>query len=110
MSDEAVNALAASDLPIALYLNQRVTFDLLAVIEDGFAQLTTVQESSSDAKNSELATEAGLGISNVVAFLGVTLGAKARRGTASTSTDTRTHELVHTPTSLSARLRQELVR
>ena len=105
---EPTDTLRASDLPIALYLNQRVTFDLLASLEDGFAHVTTVQESSSDAKKSTLEGGAALGIGNPFTFLGLTLGAKGRRGTASGSSGTTTEELVHTPTSLFARLRAEL--
>lgn len=110
MPDDEVDEVQASDLPIALYLNQRVTFDLLAALEDGFAHLTTVQESSSDARSSDLQGEAGLGISNVFAFLGITLGAKASRGATASASGTTTADLVHTPTSLFARLRQELMR
>lgn len=110
MPDDPTDELKASDLPIALYLNQRVTFDLLAALEDGFAHLTTVQESSLDGKTSEVQGEAGLGISNVFALLGVTLGTKGVRGSASSASGTSTQELVHTPTSLFARLRQELIR
>lgn len=101
--------LVASDLPVALYLNQRVTFDLLAALEGGFAHLTAVQQSSSNTKSAGLQGEAGLGISNVFALLGITLGAKASRETSSTSSGTTTEELIHTPTSLFARLRKELV-
>lgn len=108
MSDEVRDELRASDLPLTLYLNQRVTFDLLATLQDGFAQLTTLQESSSDAKSSEFQGEGGLGISNVFALLGVKLGAKASRGTTTSSSGTTTQEMIHTPTSLFASLRQEL--
>ena len=110
MPDKAADLLVASDLPVVLYLNQRVTFDLLASLEGGFARLTTVQESSSDAKDSKLEGSAGLGIGNPFAFLGLTFGASGHRGTASTSSGTTTEELIHTPTSLFARLRKELIR
>ena len=109
MPDKSNDDIRATDLPVALYLNQRVTFDLLATLEDGFAHLTTVQESSSDTRTADLQGEAGLGISNVFALLGVTFGAKAARGLAKTSVGTTTQELIHTPTSLFAKLRQELL-
>jgi len=102
--------LAASDLPVALYLNQRVAFDLLATLEGGFTQLTSIQRSSSDGKASSAGVEAGLGSSNPFAWLGITFGAKGSREASSTSSGTSAEELVHTPTSLFARLRQELKR
>ena len=98
----------ASDLPIALYLNQRVTFDLLAVLEDGFAQMATLQTSSSDAETTGLEAGAQLGIANPFAFLGLSLGGKGKRDATTKSEELVTEELVHTPTSLFAKLRREL--
>lgn len=107
---DALAEFKASDLPIALYLNQRVTFDLLAILEDGFARMTTLQTSSSDAQSSGVEGAAQLGIGNPFAFLGLSLGAKGQRDTASAAAEVLTEQLVHTPTSLFARLRQELLR
>ena len=42
--------LVAADLPMTLYLNQRWTFDLLAALQGGFTNFTTVQTTSSDGK------------------------------------------------------------
>ena len=100
--------IQARDLPIALYLNQRVTFDLLATLEGGFAHVTTVQAASSDARTSGREGSAELGIANPFTFLGLTLGVKGHRGSTSASSGITTQELVHTPTSLFARLRAEL--
>lgn len=108
MSKPSEETVRATDLPIALYLNQRVTFDLLAALEDGFAQMTTVQESSTDTQRSGLEAGAGLGISNPFAFLGLRFGAAGRRDSTSQASGVTTEELVHTPTSLFARLRKEL--
>ena len=108
MPDQATDPIQASDLPIALYLNQRVTFDLLAALEGGFAHVSTVQEASSQAQQSGV--QGGLGVSNPFALLGLSFGAKGHRDTGSTSSGVTTEELVHTPTSLFARLRRELIR
>ena len=108
MADQTTETIQASDLPIALYLNQRVTFDLLAALEGGFARVTTVQESSSDAKHSGV--EGGLGVGNPFALLGLSFGAKGGRDSTNASLETTSEELVHTPTSLFARLRRELIR
>ena len=107
-SGEVLEEIGARDLPIALYLNQRITFDLLASFEGGFAQITTVQESSSHSEKSGLAGGAGLGVSNPFALLSFSMGAKGHRGKTRQSSGTTTEERVHTPTSLFARLRKEL--
>lgn len=108
MVERKAETIEASDLPIALYLNQRVTFDLIAALEDGFAHITTVQESSSEAQQSGV--RGGLGVSNPFALLGLRFDAGGHRDTTNASTGTTTEELVHTPTSLFARLRKELNR
>ena len=106
MSSQDLSEMGASDLPIALYLNQRITFDLLAVLEDGFAHMTTIQASSGEAQGSEV--QGGLGVSNVFAILGLEFGVKGKRDSSNQSGETSTEQLVHTPTSLFARLRAEL--
>ena len=100
--------MSPSDLPIVLYLNQRVTFDLLATLEGGFAQVTNVQESTSNTASSELG--GGIGISNAFALLGLTFGAKGKRNKEQAGAETISEQLVHTPSSLFARLRTELTR
>ena len=109
MPNTPTDEFKASDLPIALYLNQRVTFDLLAVLEDGFAQMTTLQTSASNAEATGLEAGAQLGIANPFAFLGLSLGGKGKRDAATKSGEVITEQLFHTPTSLFARLRQQLM-
>lgn len=109
MPEMPADEFKASDLPIALYLNQRVTFDLLAVLEDGFAQMATLQTSSSNAETTGLEAGAQLGIANPFAFLGLSLGGKGKRDTSAQSDEVMTEQLFHTPTSLFARLRQQLM-
>ena len=109
MPDTQTDEFKASDLPIALYLNQRVTFDLLAVLEDGLAQMATLQTSSSTAETTGLEAGAQLGMGNPFAFLGLSLGGKGKRDATSKSDEVKTEQLFHTPTSLFARLRQQLI-
>lgn len=108
MPDGPANEFKASDFPIALYLNQRVTFDLLAVLEDGFSQMATLQTSTSNAETMGLEAAAQLGIGNPFAFLGLSLGGKSKRDAATKSGEVITEQLFHTPTSLFARLREQL--
>ena len=102
------SSLEATDLPIVLYLNQRLTFDLLAALEGGFSHFRTVQVSSSDKSNTSVSGDASLGASNVFALLGVNLRGRLARNRDASQTETATEGLVHTPASLFARLRSEL--
>jgi hypothetical protein len=108
MADDDKPLLASRDVPAVLYLNQRLTFDLLASLEDGFSHFTTVQSSSSAKSTSEISGEGQLGVSNIFAFLGISFGARTARRGEDTGGETSTAEIVHTPASLFARLRQAL--
>ena len=100
--------LVAADLPITLYLNQRLTFDIIAALEGGFSNFVTVQTKTSGETTKELSGEAQIGISNVFALLGVRFGGHGSRKTGEGSSESTTEELVHTPVSLFARLRRDL--
>ena len=100
--------IRSSDLPITLYLNQRLIFDLLAALEDGFSHLTGVQTTTSDGTSSELSGEGKLGIGNDFALVGVNFGGRGARKSERSHSEQTTAQIVHTPTSLFARLRKEL--
>ena len=108
MSDEGEPKLMATDLPITLYLNQRLTFDLLAVLQGGFSRLATVQTTSSGGTSTKASGDAQLGASNVFAFLGVKLRGQGSREAEEEQSESTTQDFVHTPASLFARLRREL--
>lgn len=88
------------DFSVAVYLNQAVVFDLLAIIEDGMAHMSTIKASESK----KAGTDAGIGASNVFALLGVQLKA----GLENVEGREVTQERVHTPTSLFAKVRGHL--
>lgn len=108
MSDQVEREITAVDLPMTLYLNQRMTFDLLATLEGGFSNFTTVQTTSSGETTAELSGGAQLGISNVFAFLGMQLGGRGSRQTGQKLSESTMENIVVTPVSLFARLRKEL--
>ena len=108
MSDSEHVELTAADLPLALYLNQRLAFDSLASLEDGFSQFSTVQTTVANKKTAGIEGGGQLGISNAFALVGVKLGGKGFRSTDEGTSERVTDEIVHTPTSLFARLRKEL--
>ena len=102
MSKEKKSQWSAHDLPLALYLNQRLTFDIIATLEKGLSSFSTVQTTSTEGSKGE--KSGGIGISNAFAFLGV-----GRRSSQNTEeTESSTTEIIHTPASLFARLRQDL--
>jgi len=89
-------------------LNQRIVFDLLAIIEDGFSQLSTIKTSTSEAESQKSGVGASIGASNVFALLGVSF--KGEKGTEK-GTEVQAEilkEKVHTPTSLFSKLRTML--
>lgn len=100
--------LESGDLPITLYLNQRVAFDILAVIEDGFSHFTTVQTTVSGESATATSGEVKLGASNVFALLGIQLSSSRHAG--QKHSESATERKVHTPSSLFARLRRDLHR
>lgn len=92
----------SSVFPVTTYLNQNVVFDLLAVIEDGFSQVTNLNISNTEGKNtnSRVDGEAGFGM------YGVKTKIKAAMGIDKSTTEEKNsnEEKVHTPTSLFAKL------
>ncbi len=100
--------LIAEDLPLTLYLNQRLTFDLLATLEGGFAHFTTVHAADATETSAQRELSGGLGISNVFALVGVQLAGQRMRREGQAQTARTEQHLVHTPASLFARLRQTL--
>ena len=79
MSDQEQPNFSAIDLPITLYLNQRLTFDLLAILQGGFSSFSTIQTTSSGETTTNVDGKAQLGVSNVFAFLGINLSAQGSR-------------------------------
>ena len=92
----------AGDLPLTLYLNQRLTFDILAALEDGFSHFTTEQKTSVNEGTRERGFQLGAG--NPFALLSVQL----RRTLKEVESASKEQTLVHTPASLFSRLRWTL--
>ena len=108
MSNQGETEIFATDLPIALYLNQRLTFDVLAALEGGFSHFRSVQTTASGGTATEASGGAQLGLGNSFALLGVKLGGQRSRQEEEGRSENITEEIVHTPASLFARLRKEL--
>ncbi len=91
-----------SVFPVTTYLNQNVVFDLLAVIEDGFAQVTNLNVTNTDGKNtnSSINGEAGFGLYGIKTKIKAAMGVEKK----SLEEKNSSEEKVHTPTSLFAKL------
>lgn len=97
------------ELCIPIYLNQKIVFDLLAVQEDGFSQLSTLRTSTSDSETTKNGIGASIGVSNVFALLGVSFSGERGKEKGSQDQTEISREKVHTPTSLFAKCRSNLI-
>ena len=97
------------ELCIPIYLNQKIVFDLLAVQEDGFSQLSTLRTSTSDSETTKNGLGASIGVSNVFALLGVSFSGERGKEKGFQDQTEVSREKVHTPTSLFAKCRSNLI-
>lgn len=93
-------------LPITSYLNQKIVFDLLAVIEDGFSQVKNLSFSNEEGKSKESKVGGEIGLSNAFGLLGIGTKLKASLGSDSREVDktSTSEERVHTPASLFSKI------
>jgi len=96
------------ELFVPIYLNQRIVFDMIAMIEDGFSHLQTVQTSRKRGSSSEGGAESEIGSSNIFAFLGVKLKGHVSGKKDNEEQSVATQERIHTPSSLFSKLYQRL--
>lgn len=95
-------------LLITIYLNQKIVFDMLASLEDGFSQLTEVVKSEKEGTNKETNLGGSIGVSNVFAFLGINLNASRKSNVSGELEAVKTESKVHTPSSLFVKLLEKL--
>ena len=109
MEAPAGPATQPDNLVIPIYLNQDLTFSLLAQLEDGFSTLSNVTTSVSESNRQDVTTSGKLGVSNVFALLETSFAREKKHGTDLQTTKGLTEERVHTPASLFSRLRIQLL-
>lgn len=107
-STEEDEGLTAADLPVVQYLNQRLVFDLLAVLEDGFSNFKTIETQAAGRDAKESTVEGGLGVGHSFALLSLAVEGSRTRNTETSHREVTMEERVHTPSSLFARLRNKL--
>ena len=103
-----MSGTVSSDLPVVIYLNQRIVFDQLAIFEDGFSEVTSMQISSAAETDRSRSGEGALGLSNVFALLGISFKGSGSLTSKDTDRTDQSKQKVHTPASLFAKLRQRL--
>lgn len=99
-----------NNLIVPVYLNQRMVFDLLAMLQGGISTVTAVAKNESKESNENNKVSASLGLSEAFSSL-FKIGLSAE--TNSSQTDHSNHsiqeERVHTPASLFYQLRNTLL-
>jgi hypothetical protein len=98
----------SNKLLITIYLNQKIVFDMLATLEDGFSQLSEITRSEIDTKNKESNIGGSVGVSNVFAFLGINFNANKKSASIGENSETMVATKIHTPSSLFVKLYNKL--
>lgn len=106
--DKRRKNLNKHSLEIPLYLNQKIVFDLLASINDGFTQVTKLKTASATESSLDGTIEADLGNKNIFALLGVKLKGKTDIGHSRENNKEQEQEKIHTPSSLFNNLKSQL--
>ncbi|HCY86501.1 MAG TPA: hypothetical protein DHV36_15305 [Desulfobacteraceae bacterium] len=98
-----------NDLIIPVYLNQRVVFDLVAVLEGGIASVTQVSKTQTELEGQREQIGASFGVSNALSsLLKIDLTGKRANQSSDESSKTTTEDRIHTPVSLFIALRSIL--
>jgi hypothetical protein len=101
------------DLCIPSYLNQAIVFDMLAIIDDGFTNVTTIKAANTSVSSSNVGVEAkadaSLGIKNIFSLFSIGINGKYGHSSGSENGKEESFEKVHTPTSLFWKLREYLI-
>jgi len=94
---------------IPVYLNQRIVFDLLAMLEDGLCHVTKVVSAENKIEQRERRYGAEFGLSKALAaLLSINVSGERQNVNGTTETLQKNEERIHTPASLFFRLRNQL--
>lgn len=99
-----MNKIEKSRLTIPIYLNTKIVFDMLATIEDGFADVKIIQSTKSKTQENDI--DANVGTSNKFAFLNI--GVRGKHKSHAGDGETIVEERTHTPVSLFQQLKGQL--
>ncbi|OOE69638.1 hypothetical protein BZG20_01545 [Salinivibrio sp. IB868] len=97
-------------LIVPVYLNQKLVFDLLAMLQGGISTVTTVTESSLNKNTDGEKVSAGFGLSEAFStLLKIDLTGSKEKTVGTEEANTSSQERVHTPASLFFQLRNTLL-
>lgn len=97
-------------LLIPVYLNQRIVFDLIAMLQGGISTVTTVTKIETSRDESAERVKASFGLSNALStLLKIGLSGEKASSSAEDSSQHTSEERVHTPASLFYLLRSVLL-
>jgi len=102
--------MKTSDLIIAVYLNQRIVFDLIAILQDGMSTVTRISSSEESKDADTQRYGAAFGLSQALSsLLKIDVSGDRAKSKEGTSGVQRSEERVHTPSSLFQKLRSTLI-
>lgn len=94
---------------VPVYLNQRLVFDTLAILDNGIANVTSITDKSTSGQNDARKYGASFGLGQALSSLfQIGISGERTKEEANSSERTSTEERIHTPASLFFRLRQML--
>lgn len=97
-------------LIIPVYLNQRIVFDLMAMLQNGLAMVTKVSESETLRGTDERRYGAAFGLSKAFStLLKIDVSGEAKKTEEDASQTAKSEERIHTPASLLYKLRKKLI-
>ncbi|MCC4588936.1 hypothetical protein LL962_17825 [Xanthomonas sp. NCPPB 1067] len=96
-------------LLVPVYLNQRLVFDLLAMLQGGLSMVTAVSQTTNKSQDTKREAGTSFGITDTLAtLLKVDLSGKKISSAATAVAEATSEERVHTPASLLYQLRNKL--
>jgi len=97
-------------LIIPVYLNQRIVFDLMAMLQDGLAMVTKISESETLRGTEERRYGAAFGLNKAFStLLKIDVSGEAKRAEEDATQTAKSEERIHTPASLLYKLRKKLL-
>jgi hypothetical protein len=107
--EEGESMASQDDLIMPVYLNQRVVFDLVAMMQGGIASVTQVSHTQRERANVVAEVSSQFGLSRALSsLLRIDLSGNVTGRAAGESDETRTEQRIHTPASLFIALRSAL--
>jgi hypothetical protein len=94
---------------VPVYLNQRIVFDLLAMLQDGIATVTKISERNHNESSASNGLDGAFGLNKAFSsLLSINLSGKRGQSKIDQTDATRDEDRVHTPASLFFKLREIL--